>query len=373
MEINQTPTDPDALLSLVERVKENYQEPPPAPPKRGKKRGFSALSFLLLAVVAVTMRTFRDSELRKLLEKDHRLRQAMGFPRVPHRTCIGRRLAGLVPEAEQQIALLGQRIVDEVKPAADQAAVSVVDGRMYKAQGPLWHKKDREKEIVPIKLRNADTESKWSKSGYRGWMQGYRLLLQGLAFPEPVPIFAAWRPNNENEAQVASAALEAGTLKVTSVLLGDETFGKGAFPQLYAQAGGWVLAPQQLPEERRSWKDDLYSYRVERRSLFLSQGDYRATLSTYHASGGLEGVSRQRQRSQWGFRLGQRVALSDLLSRELPRGQTVGSYQRASRLRPAAHLKWVIAFNFNLHGLHLSKPLDPSINAQFSPPFLERV
>jgi hypothetical protein len=49
MDTNQTPTDPDALLSLVERIKENYQAPPPAPPKRGKKRDFSALSFLLLA------------------------------------------------------------------------------------------------------------------------------------------------------------------------------------------------------------------------------------------------------------------------------------------------------------------------------------
>ena len=55
-------TDSDALLSLIQLVTENYQEPPPAPPKRGKQRDFSALSFLLLAVVAITTRTFRDSE-----------------------------------------------------------------------------------------------------------------------------------------------------------------------------------------------------------------------------------------------------------------------------------------------------------------------
>src|SRR5215471_12197916 len=57
MATNQSPTDPDALLSLVQRIKENYQEPPPPPPKRGKKRDFTALSFLLLAAVAVTLRT----------------------------------------------------------------------------------------------------------------------------------------------------------------------------------------------------------------------------------------------------------------------------------------------------------------------------
>src|SRR5262249_5398013 len=131
MDTNQTPTNPDALLSLVERIKENYQEPPPSPPKCGKKRDFSALSFLLLAVVAISMRTFRDSELRKLLEKDEKLRQAMGFQRVPHRTCIGRRLNELVPEAEEQIALLGKKIVEEIKPEADQSEVSAIDGRMY--------------------------------------------------------------------------------------------------------------------------------------------------------------------------------------------------------------------------------------------------
>jgi len=271
MATNQSPTDPDALLSLVERIKENYQEPPPPPPKRGKKRDFTALSFLLLAAVAVTLRTFGNTELRKLLEKDQRLRQAMGFERVPHRTCIGRRLSGLVPEAEQQIALLGQRIVEEVKPEDNQPKVSAIDGRMYKAQGPNLDKSDCQKDLVPVGLRNVDTESKWSKSGYRGWVQGYRLLLQGLVFPVPVPICAAWRPNNENEAQLAMEELEAGRLKVTDVLLGDETFGSGLFPYLYEEAGGWVLTPKQLPEERRSWKDDLLAYRKETIELLFQR------------------------------------------------------------------------------------------------------
>jgi hypothetical protein len=88
MASNLTLTNPDALLRLLERVKENYVPPPPEPPKRGKQRDFSALSFLLLAVIAVTMRTFRDSELGKVLDKDQQLRLALGFDHVPHRTSI---------------------------------------------------------------------------------------------------------------------------------------------------------------------------------------------------------------------------------------------------------------------------------------------
>lgn len=286
MASNQTPTDdPDALLSLIQRVKENYQAPPPAPPKRGKQRDFGALSFLLLAVVALTMRTFRDSELRQLLEQDQELRQALGFERVPHRTTIGRRLASLVAEAEEQIAWLGDRIVAEVKPEADQPEVSAVDGRMYKALGPKWHQRDRQKKLVPVGLRNVDTQAKWSKSGYRGWVQGYRLLLQGLAFPTPVPICAVWRPNNEHEAQVAIKTLEVGRLKVTDVLLGDETFGGGLFPYLYEQAGGWVLTSKQLPEQRRSWKHELFAYRKETIELLFQRIIQSAELKECQVKG----------------------------------------------------------------------------------------
>jgi hypothetical protein len=65
--------------------------------------------------------------------------------------------------------------------------------------------------------------------------------------------------------------LEAGTLKVTDVLLGDEIFGGGLFPYLYEEAGGWVLTPKQLPEERRSWKNDLFAYRKEAIELLFQR------------------------------------------------------------------------------------------------------
>ena len=126
MDTNHLPTDSDALLSLIQRAKENYQQPPPAPRRRGKQRDFSALSFLLLAVVAVVTRTFRDRELHKLLTRDESLRATLELVRVPHRTTIGRRLVGLIPEAEEQIRLLGEVIKTEVEPAAAQIFLLVV-------------------------------------------------------------------------------------------------------------------------------------------------------------------------------------------------------------------------------------------------------
>lgn len=192
---------------------------------------------------------------------------------------------GLIAEAEAQIALLGEEILNEVKPAASQPQASAVDGRMYKAQGPKWHKQDRQQQRIPVGLCKVDTESQWSKSNYRGWGQGYRLVMQGLVFPVPVPIFAAWRPNNQNEARIAMTALEAGQFKVTDLLLGDETQGHGLFPFLYKEAGGWVLSPPELPEERRSWKDDLYAYSKETIELLFQRVMQAADLKDCPVTG----------------------------------------------------------------------------------------
>jgi hypothetical protein len=253
---------PDALLKIVEQVKEYYVEPPPTC-QRGRPRTFSGRTFLLLAVVAVVLRTFKPQELRPLLVKDDGLRQRLGFSRVPHRRTIERRLDATLPEAEAQVQALGRQILGEVEPGPDEPQASAIDGRMYQAQGPRWHKRDRAQGRVPVGLRNVDTESAWSKSGYRGWVQGYRLVLQSLVFPAPVPLFARWCLNSGGESPVLEEALAADHFPITELLLGDATFGGAALVATYAQHHGWLLTPQQLPANPDSWHHALYAYRRE--------------------------------------------------------------------------------------------------------------
>lgn len=260
----------DALVSLMEEIKLGYEKPEEIP-KRGKKPEFSSLSFLLLAVVAVVTKTFSDSELHRFLEKDSRLRVVLGFSRVPHRTQIMRRLKSLTAVAEEQISLFGKRISAEVPMTENHSQVSAIDGRMYEALGPKWHKKHRQEGVIPTGLRNVDVESSWSTSNYRGWVQGYRIVLQTLVFPSPVPLFAVWRENSSNEAKIALAELEKGHLQVTDVILGDTSFGKADFVPEYEKAGGFVLTPNQLPEKNRSWKNDLYEYRKETIELLFQR------------------------------------------------------------------------------------------------------
>jgi len=284
MATNLNPVSPDALLKIVEQVKEYYVEPPSHRP-RGRPRTFSDLAFLLLAVVGVVLRTFKPQELATLLTKDTSLRQVLGFSRVPHRRTLARRLDATLPEAEAQVQALGQQIVGEVEPGPEEPQASAIDGRMYQAQGPRWHKQDREQGRVPAGLRNVDTESAWSKSGYRGWVQGYRLVLQGLVFPTPVPLFARWCPNAVGESTVLEQALAAAQVPVTELLLGDATFGGIDLVATYAQQGGWLLTPQQLPTHTESWKHELYAYRRETIELLFQRLIQACDLKTCPTKG----------------------------------------------------------------------------------------
>ena len=256
------------LLKLIQQAKQNYQFQE-LKRKRGKPPTYSACSFWLLALAAILLRAFSASELHLLLTEDESLREVLGFEKVPHRKTIARRISGLTDTGEQQIKALGLKILTAFAVADQQ--VSAIDGRMYQAIGPLWHKKHRQQAVIPSKLRNVDTEAEWFKSGYRGWIQGYRLVMQALVFPEPVPLFALWRANNEGESTIVKDALTTEKLPVTEVMLADETFGGKELVSLYNKQGGYLLTPKQFSARNKTWKNDLFEYRKETIELLFQR------------------------------------------------------------------------------------------------------
>jgi len=140
---------PDHLLLLLQQATDNYQSIV-VKRKVGRAPTYSGLSFLLLAMTAVVLRTFDEIELHRLLLNDKDLLSACGFPQPPHRKTIGRRLARLVPEAETQVQLLGKQIQSALPVSV---SISAIDGRMYQAAGSRWHKRDRQAGVIPPKLR----------------------------------------------------------------------------------------------------------------------------------------------------------------------------------------------------------------------------
>jgi hypothetical protein len=144
---------------------------------------------------------------------------------------------------------LGNRILSGIKLRTEPSQISTTGGRMYQASGPKCHKKDRQQSVIPEGLPNVDTESSWSKSHYRGWVQGYRLMLQTLCFPGPVPLFDVRREKSRLEAAILLEELEANRLHVPPVNLGDVRLAELGLPEKYREKGGWLLTPKESPNK----------------------------------------------------------------------------------------------------------------------------
>ena len=73
--------------------------------------------------------------------------------------------------------------------------------RRFVPVGPPWHKKDSEKGHVPHS--KIDTQAGWTKSGWHGWVWGWKLHLVVTAARVWIPLAAYLRPANEADNQIA--------------------------------------------------------------------------------------------------------------------------------------------------------------------------
>jgi hypothetical protein len=94
---------------------------------------------------------------------------------VPHRTTLSRRYKQLYPVLQAFIAYQGATSGD-LGPEMSTRHV-VEDQSLFKAQGTVWHQKDRKAGHIPDGLRQLDTDATWSKSAYHGWVYGYGIHL----------------------------------------------------------------------------------------------------------------------------------------------------------------------------------------------------
>jgi hypothetical protein len=95
--------------------------------------------------------------------------------RFPCRRTWERRLA-LVPDTlPAQIAWLGEQLVALIQPWQGSGPIAAIDSTVLRANGGVWQKQDREANLVPH--RSIDTEAHWTKSGWHGWVYGWKLQL----------------------------------------------------------------------------------------------------------------------------------------------------------------------------------------------------
>ena len=164
------------LVSLVDLI------PSPAEPskrKRGRTKPYPDKLFLKALVIMIVRQVHTPSGLLAILGQPsaemQALRQQLTLPngKFACRRTWERRLANIPNFLPAQIACLGCLLLESFGLWAQGARAAAIDSTVLVARGGVWHKKDREANRVPH--TSIDTEAHWTKSGWHGWVYGWKL------------------------------------------------------------------------------------------------------------------------------------------------------------------------------------------------------
>jgi hypothetical protein len=195
------------LVRLVDRL------PPPSPPKeggRGKPRLYTDRLFLKALVIMIVKRLSTAYELLSVLDQPTSEMQTLRSllfesGRFPCRRTFERRLAALPSTLPARIGSLGRSLVALLNPWKEQGRAVACDSTCLRAKGGVWHKKDRERGEVPH--TSIDTEAAWTKSGWHGWVYGWKLHLAMTVSSVWIPLAAALTPANADDGETAPELL----------------------------------------------------------------------------------------------------------------------------------------------------------------------
>jgi hypothetical protein len=229
------------LVTLV-RLVDRTPSPPPGPARRGRPVTPSDRLFLKAVVIMVLRCLPTVHALLAVLEQPTpEMRRLRGLltegGRFPSRRTWERRLAAVPATLPAQIALLGESLVALLDPWRERGRAVAVDSTVLAARGGVWHKRHREAGVVPH--TSIDTEAHWTKSGWHGWVYGWKLHPVVTVAGVWLPLRAALTPANTADNEQAVGLLTDLPAEVRFVL-GDS---HDQDPALHdrAAAGGWTL------------------------------------------------------------------------------------------------------------------------------------
>jgi hypothetical protein len=196
------------LVELVDRI------PVPPPPKKrppGRPRVYTDRLFLKALVIMIVRHLHTVTEFLSVLDQPtpemHALRLLLTErDKFPSRRTWERRLKALPDTLPAQIGCLGRHLVALIRPWANCGRAVALDSTVLRARGGVWHKKDREAAKVPH--TSIDTEAHWTKSGWHGWVYGWKLHLATTVAGVWIPLAARLTPANEADNRLAASLLE---------------------------------------------------------------------------------------------------------------------------------------------------------------------
>jgi len=234
----------------------------------GRPYVYSTTLIIQLYIIKSWMRIPSNNMLHYFLSvksSDDRLFRVCKLTHIPNRRTIDRRFK-VLPIGDI-INAMGNRFISE-KIVQNKSAS--VDSMMLKASGPLWHKSDIKKNILPISGIDTDAACGYSKS--KGWIFGYKLHMSCSVGKLIVRLSAGVTTANVHDSQVLDDLTEplSGLLQN---ILADPAYDGDGFYESCKEKKLRLICPIKVydstPSERikrsgffHSWKGhELYSQR----------------------------------------------------------------------------------------------------------------
>lgn len=237
------------LLGLVDTIP---APPPPSPRRRGRPFTYSDQLFLKVILFMVLRGLSRVHEVFAVLcqpSPEMIELRAQLFPdgKMPTRRTFERRLKHLPQHLPEWIARLGEHLVQLFQPWAHSARATAMDSTILRARGTVWHQKDREAGILPN--TSIDPDAHWTKSGWHGWVYGYKLHLVVTMAGVWIPLAAEFRPANEAD-NVVAEELVAAVRSEVRFFCGDSAYNADNIRQACAAREATLVASSRGKQPR---------------------------------------------------------------------------------------------------------------------------
>jgi Transposase DDE domain len=234
----------EAILVMLVRLVDGIamaQEPA----KRGHPKEYTDRLMVKALVVMVIRRLYTAYSLLAFLNQDSDLTNELRDlltenGRFPVRRTWERRLSTLPDTLPGLIGSLGRHLVSLIQPWGSSGKAAAVDSTPLRAKGGVWHKKDRDKGVIPHST--IDTEAYWSQSGYHGWWYGWKLHMACTAGAALwIPLAADLTPANVYDATMAPQLQRELPPEVTFVL-GDTHYNDDILRDHCRLSNRWLVA-----------------------------------------------------------------------------------------------------------------------------------
>jgi hypothetical protein len=195
------------LVRLVDRL-----PPRPASTKRGRGRppGYSERLFLKAWIVMLVRHIHTVAGLLTVWEQPpaemQRVREVLcEDERGPSRRTRERRLDAWPRTLPGQIGCLGRHLLAWLQPWGAGGKAVALDSTVLRVRGGVWHKNDREAGVVSH--TSIDTEAHGTKSGWHGWVYGWKGHVLPTGADGWLPLAAELTAANAADNEVAPALL----------------------------------------------------------------------------------------------------------------------------------------------------------------------